>query len=146
MKNKEPLTRSKMLLIIFLFSFDMQEKHLDEALRYTDGHICRDLPSEVGVFHVESSEARKIFQGTVHIMINIAPGDPNIHWIINPALRYFFQKAQERLKCISVELCDYSLVPRKVNAQVRSSYFIRPHLAERCKAVFRLCLFSLFVH
>ena len=117
---------------------------LNEALKYTNTrHICKHPPTEVAVFHIESSEARKIFQGTVHIKINIALGDPNSNSIIT-AIRFFFQNVnaqQERLKCISVELYDYSLVPRKVNAQVRSSYFIKPHLAERCKAVFRHFLF-----
>ena len=80
---------------------------LNEALKYTDGHICKHPPTEVGVFYVESSEVRKIFRGNVHIKIDIAPDDPN-----NNA-------QQERLKCIRVELHDYSFVPRKINVQVK---------------------------
>ena len=85
----------------------MQGMYLNEALKYIDGHICRHPPIEVGVFHVQSLEARKIFRGNVHIRINIALVDPNSN------------AQQERLKCIRVDLCDYSFVPRKVNVQVR---------------------------
>ena len=85
--------------------------HLNEALKYIDGHICKHPPTEVAVFHVESSKARKIFAGIVHIKINVVPDDPNNN------------TQQERLKRIKVELCDYSFVSPKVNAQVISLLF-----------------------
>ena len=86
--------------------------NLNEALKYIGGHICKHPPTEVGVFHVESSEARKIFRGNVHIKINIVPDDPN-----NNA-------QQERPKCIRVDIRDYSFVPIRVNVQVRISLLI----------------------
>ena len=86
----------------------MQNMHLNEALKYSDGHICRHPPTEVAVFHVESSEARKIFRGNVHIKIKIVSDDSN-----NNA-------QQERLKCLRVHLCDHLLEPSS-NVQVRIS-------------------------
>ena len=88
---------------MFLTSFDIQDMHLNEALKFINGHICKHPPTEVAVFHVESSQVRKIFRGNVHIRINIALDNQD-----NSA-------QQERLKRIRVDLSDYSFLPRKVN-------------------------------
>ena len=101
--------------------------HLNEALKFINGHICKHPPTEVAVFHIESSQVRKIFRGNVHIKINIALDNQD-----NSA-------QQERLKRIRVDLCDYSFVPRKVNFLVRFGLLM---IQRWYKAVVRQCLFA----
>ena len=60
--------------------FFCQEKPLDEALTFDDGHICKRNPTEITEFCLQSTESSELFRGVVDVdvtMVKATPSDPN---------------------------------------------------------------------
>ena len=57
-----------------------QEKYLDEALTFDDGHICKRSPREITEFYLQSAESSEFFRGVVDVdltIVSAAESDAN---------------------------------------------------------------------
>ena len=72
------------------FSFtSLQEKKLDEALAYNNGHICKGHPTEFTEFYLQSAESSEFFRGTMEVKVTLVKSAtedsteyPSYHFIV----------------------------------------------------------------
>ena len=51
--------------------FLLQEKPLDEALTFDNGHICKRSPTEIVKFYMQSAESSELFRGVVDVDLTV---------------------------------------------------------------------------
>ena len=62
---------------MWLLDVFCQEKPLDEALTFDDGHICKRNPTEITEFCLQSTESSELFRGVVDVDVTMVKATPS---------------------------------------------------------------------